>query len=80
MPQDHPMPQAENLFPGANKNWLTMLDAYHVRFLVLSLYSESDLVRYFRSQPGWIVDFEDEEAIIFARTNVPTYSHEQVLW
>ena len=78
MPQDHSMMQAEGLLPGTSKNWLTMLDAYQVRFLVLNLYSESDVVEYFRSLPGWKVDFEDEEAIIFARTDVPTYAHEGV--
>jgi len=45
-----------------------MLDAYRVHFQVLNLSSESDMVEFFRSQPGWEVDFEDEESIIFART------------
>jgi hypothetical protein len=44
-----------------------VLDAYNVQFLVLNLYSESDVVKFFRLHPGWKVDFEDEEAIIFAR-------------
>ena len=73
------MPQVDHLLTDMNKNWLTMLDAHHVRFLVLNLHSESDVVRYFRSQPGWTVDFEDEEAIIFARTDAPTYGHRPVL-
>ena len=51
-----------------DENWLRMLDAYRVHFLVLNLNSESDMAEFFRSQPGWEVDFEDEESIIFART------------
>ena len=71
MLQDPSMSRAENRLRSMNMNWLRMLDAYHVRFLVLNLQSESDLVKYFRSQPGWLVDFEDQESIIFARTAVP---------
>ena len=78
MAQDHSMLQVEHPLPGMDKDWLTMLDAYHVRFLVLNLQSESDLVKYFRSQPGWLVDFEDQESIIFARTNAPTCTQVEV--
>jgi len=53
---------------GLGENWLRVLDAYRVQFLVLGLHSECDVVEFFRSQPGWEVDFEDEETIIFART------------
>ena len=53
---------------GSNANWRRVLDAYQVRFLVLNLQSEDDMVQFFRSQPGWSVDFEDGESIIFART------------
>jgi len=52
-----------------NENWLSVLDAYNVQFLVLNLHSNSDVVEFFRSHPGWKVDCEDEEAIIFARAD-----------
>jgi hypothetical protein len=55
---------------GKNENWSGVLDAYGVQFLVLNLHSESDMVNFFRAQPGWKVDFEDEESIIFARADV----------
>jgi len=45
-----------------------MLDAYRVQFLVLGLDRECDVVEFFRSHRGWEVDFEDEETVIFART------------
>jgi hypothetical protein len=54
---------------GVKENWLRALDAYHVRFLVLNQQSERDMVTYFRSQPGWAIDFEDGESIIFARAD-----------
>jgi hypothetical protein len=55
---------------GVKENWLRTLDAYHVRFLVLNLQSERDMVKYFRSRPGWVIDFEDGESIIFARADM----------
>ena len=74
MRQDHSVTQAERLpaarANGTNENWLRVLDTYQVRFLVLNLDSESEMVELFRSQPEWIVDFEDDESIIFARAEV----------
>jgi hypothetical protein len=71
MPQNHSTQQEERPLEAqgvsVNQSWLRMLDAYHVRFLVLNLHSEGDVVKLFRSQPGWSVDFEDGESIIFAR-------------
>jgi Uma2 family endonuclease len=63
---------------GIKENWLRALDTYRVRFLVLNLQSESDMVKYFRSQPGWLVDFQDEESIIFARTDAPAYALDEI--
>ncbi len=77
MPQDDSITQEERPLDareaGIKENWLRALDAYHVRFLVLNRQSESDMVKYFRSQPGWEIDFEDGESIIFARADVPVY-------
>ena len=77
MPQDDSITQEERLLDaregGIRENWLRALDAYHVRFLVLNHQTESDMVKYFRSQPGWEIDFEDAESIIFARADVPVY-------
>jgi hypothetical protein len=61
-------PSSNTQVNGANVNWRRVLDAFQVRFLVLNLGSEDAMVRFFRSQPGWSVDFEDGESIIFART------------
>ena len=71
MPQDHTVTKAEGSFntqvTTINENWLRVLDEHSARFLVLNLRSEGDMVKFFRSQPGWSVDFEDGESIIFAR-------------
>ena len=49
------------------KNWPGELDRHGVQFVVLDLAVDSDLVERFHSEPGWAVDFDDGEAIIFAR-------------
>jgi hypothetical protein len=52
---------------GAQGGWPAVLDAYGVQFLALDIHSDSDLLQRFRSHPGWIVDFKDEEAVLFVR-------------
>lgn len=47
--------------------WQSVLDKSHVQFLALDRHSDSEMIKLFRSHPGWIVDFEDEEAVLFAR-------------
>jgi hypothetical protein len=73
MSMDYPATEGKRCFNtqgnGANANWRRVLDAHQVRFLVLNLESEDEMVRFFHSQPGWSVDFEDGESIIFARTD-----------
>jgi hypothetical protein len=74
MRQDHSVTQAERPLAaranGTNENWLRVLETYQVRFLVLNLDSEREMVELFRSQPEWVVDFEDGESIIFSRAEV----------
>jgi len=54
---------------GINEDWPAVFDEYGVQFLVLGRHDDNDLLKLFRLQPGWAVDFEDEEAIIFARAD-----------
>jgi len=52
-----------------NEDWLGIFEKYDVQFLVLDRHDDSDLLKPFQTRPDWAVDFEDEEAIIFARAN-----------
>jgi len=52
------------------KDWRGAFDEHDVQFLVLDRHSDSDLLSIFRSQSGWTVDFEDEEAVIFGRISL----------
>ncbi len=53
---------------AAENDWLALFDRQNVRFAILSLLEDNDLVKALRSQPGWVVDFEDADSVIFART------------
>jgi len=66
MLQNHSIAQATD----TNKDWSGVLDEYGVQFLALDRYGDSDLLNLFRSQPGWTVDFEDGEAVLFIRTDI----------
>ena len=50
-----------------DRDWLMMLDEERIRFVILDLDGDGDLVQAFRARPGWTVDFEDGEAVIFTR-------------
>ncbi len=65
MLQDHSIVQEA----GVNEDWPGVLDEYGVQFLILDIHSDGDLLKLFQSQPGWKVDFQDEEAVIFARAD-----------
>ena len=49
------------------EDWLEALDTYDVRYLVLDRRDDAVLLRQFGRRPGWTVDFEDQEAVVFAR-------------
>jgi hypothetical protein len=63
MPQDH----AITTDTAINVDWPQVLDAYGVEFLVLDPHDDRELLDLFRSQPGWRVDFEDEEMALLVR-------------
>ena len=46
-------------------DWLRLFDEEDVQSIILGLQADAELVEAIRSQPGWIVDFEDDEAVIF---------------
>ena len=63
MPQDH----AVTTDTAINVDWPGVLDAYSVEFLVLDPHDDRELLDLFRSQPGWRVDFEDEDMALLVR-------------
>ena len=74
MLQDHSIAQET----GVNEDWAGVLDEYGVQFLILDIHSDGDLLKLFQSQPGWKVDFQDEEAVIFARADTAQVHNSRV--
>lgn len=56
---------------GRLERWLAALDTYDVQFLILDKKRDATLLQLVRSRPGWTVDFEDNEAVLFTRIRVP---------
>ena len=54
-----------------------MLDECGVRYLALDIHSDGALLKVIRSQPGWTVDLEDEEAVLFVK-NFRVESYDEV--
>ncbi len=67
MPQDYSITRET----GMNGNWVEVFNEYGVQFLILDRHDDGDLLNLFQSSPGWALDFKDEEAVIFARVNIP---------
>lgn len=65
MRRDH----AATIKTGVLEDWPAILDEYGVQFLALDIHSDGDLLQCCRSLPGWVVDFEDGEAMLLARTD-----------
>ncbi len=63
MPRDQAVAQKTDRY----EDWLAILDTYGVQFLILDLQRDDELLRSVRSHPGWTVDFQDGETILFAR-------------
>ena len=57
------------------EDWLAALDAYDVRYLVLDRRDDAVLLRQFGRRPGWMVDFEDGEAVVWARVGFAVMRH-----
>jgi hypothetical protein len=56
---------------GRLERWLVALDTHGVQFLILDKERDGTLLQLVRSRPGWTVDFEDNESVLFTRMRVP---------
>jgi hypothetical protein len=53
------------VFPSAR--WRTLLDEYHIGYMVLSKAENGDLVADLRDDAAWRLDYEDDLAVVFSR-------------
>lgn len=52
-------------------DWPAALEAHGVEFVILDKVRDGKLLQAVRSTPGWTVDFEDREAVLFSRVRAP---------
>ncbi len=53
------------VFPSAR--WRSLLDQYNVSYMVWNKAEEPDLIADLRVDPGWKLDYEDNQAVVFSR-------------
>lgn len=49
------------------EDWLTCLDEQNVQYVLLDLNLDEEFVKTLQRQPQWLVDFEEDGTVIFAR-------------
>lgn len=52
---------------GRPPDWLAVLDAYDVQFVVLNTRLDDQLHRLVRAHPQWTVDLKDGDTVLLAR-------------
>jgi hypothetical protein len=62
------MEAVESMNDSEQDIWLRRFDQENVQVIVLSLRDDDDLVKTLRRQPGWLIDFEGDGAVIFTRS------------
>ncbi len=65
------MPESDSVAQKVStaQDWPRVLDEHDVQYLVLDIHSDSDLLKLFRTHPGWQVHFRDAETVIFTRAD-----------
>lgn len=58
-----------------DESWLDLLDDYDVQWVILDPHDDSDVAETIRSQPGWDIDTDDDNLIIFTRAGKNCDSH-----
>jgi hypothetical protein len=51
--------------------WRAVLDSYDISYAVLNTAAESELIADLRAEPGWQIDYEDDQAVVFSRSLSP---------
>jgi hypothetical protein len=54
------------IFPSAR--WHSLVDQYDISYMVLSKLEQSELIADLRRDAAWRLDYEDDQAVVFTRT------------
>jgi hypothetical protein len=55
--------------PEVSGSWTAVLDAYGVQYVVLDCHRDRGLWQAVGREPGWQLDYQDEDAVLYARRN-----------
>jgi hypothetical protein len=55
---------------GISRHWMDVLEENHVHFMVLDPQHDGKLIEQVQTRPGWMVEFANDEAIIFVRDEI----------
>jgi len=53
-----------------NEDWPRILDTYDIQVLVLDPRSDRDLLECFRLHPGWAIESQDADMVLFVRADI----------
>ncbi|MFN2291298.1 MAG: hypothetical protein ACK2UC_08935 [Anaerolineae bacterium] len=56
-------------------DWLAILDAQAVEFLLLDAEQDANLLREVTGHPGWMVELQDGESVLLCRTPASADAH-----
>lgn len=58
-----------------DNDWQALLDVYDVRFIVLDVQRDAGWQQTMCRRPGWSVDAEDGETVLYARSGAAGGNH-----
>jgi hypothetical protein len=50
-------------------HWPGLLEQLGVRFLLLDINHDAELLELFQAHSGWVIDSQDDQAVLLARTD-----------
>jgi hypothetical protein len=53
---------------GRGQDWLAVLDAHRVEFLILDAEKDCGLLRDVKGHPGWTIELQDGDSVFLCRT------------
>ncbi len=48
-------------------SFVALLDEYGVESMVYDSHQDAQWIQFFRVNPAWVIDFEDQDAVLFVR-------------
>jgi hypothetical protein len=56
------------------QSWLETLEDHKVNFMALDPVHDDNLIEFLKTDPDWVIEFADQDAIFFTRTDILNYN------